>query len=368
MEIKDMTINDIEARAKEIREAMKAEDADLDALTAEVDALEVRKAEIRAEVEARAKEAEKVAKGLVGNIKEEHKEKEKMTDLEIRNSKEYIDAFANYCKTGDDKECRALLTENATGGVLPVPAMVTEIIAEAFKASEILRRTRKASFGGDLKVPFEYAAPAAAYHTEGDDPIDEEALAIGKVKLEIQTLKKWVGISDEALDTMNGEEYLRYIYEEIARGIVKARENAVVAAILAAPQTASTSAPSVPKTGTAAGSIDDLIQAMALLGGGAQDIVCIMTRAQYASYKALAFGAGYAVDPFDGHDVLFNETVTAPIVGDLNGVLENLPKGETPQIKYDDKTRMKQDIVDVLGRLPHACGVVGDKFFAKVSA
>lgn len=368
MEIKDMTINDIEARAKEIREAMKAEDADLDALTAEVDALEVRKAEIRAEVEAWAKKAEKIANGELGEEKEKYEERKKMTDLEIRNSKEYIEAYANYCKTGDDKECRSLLTENATGGTLPVPAMVTEIIAAAFKASPILSRTRKANFGGDVKVPFEYAAPAAAYHEEGDEAIAEEALSIGKVKLELQTLKKWVGISDEALDTMNGEDYLRYIYEEIARGIVKAREKAVVDAILAAPQTASASAPSVPKTGSAAGAITDLINAMALLGEGAEDVVCIMTRAQYATYKGLQFGAGYAVDPFDGHEVMFNENATAPIVGDLNGVLENMPKGETPQIKYDDKTRMKEDMVDILGRLPHACAVVGDKFFAKVSA
>jgi hypothetical protein len=79
-------------------------------------------------------------------------------------------------------------------------------------------------------------------------------------------------------------------------------------------------------------------------------------------------GANYAVDPFDGLEVLFNDTVTAPIIGDLNGVMMNLPKGENVEIKYDDRTRMKEDLVDVLGRQPAAIEVVGNKFFAKVSA
>ena len=39
MEIKDMTINDIEQRSVEIAEAMKAEDADLDAINAALTAL-----------------------------------------------------------------------------------------------------------------------------------------------------------------------------------------------------------------------------------------------------------------------------------------------------------------------------------------
>lgn len=367
MEIKDMTINDIEARAKEIREAMKTEDADLDALTSEVDALEVRKAEIRAEVEARAKEAEKVANGLIGKVKEEHKEKEKMTNMEIRNTQQYIDAFANYCKTGDDKECRALLTENVSG-VIPVPEFVGEIIAKRLESSKILSRVRKMEAAGNVKVSFEYGAPAAEAHTEGDEAIAEEELLLGIVTLVPTTWKKWVGISDEALDTMEGRAYLEYIYDEIARGIVKARENAVVAAILAAPQTATASAPSVPKTGTAAGNIADFVNARALLSSAAEDLVILCTPAQYAQYRALQMAANYGVDPFDGLEVLFNDTVTAPIIGDLYGVLENLPRGENVQIKYDDKTRMKEDIVEVLGRLPSAIEVVGDKYFAKVSA
>ena len=167
---------------------------------------------------------------------------------------------------------------------------------------------------------------------------------------------------------MAGEDYLRYIYDEVARGIIKAEENAVVAKILAAPQTATASRPAVAKTGSAAGAITDFVNARALLSSAAEDLVLIMTPAQYATYRGLQMGATYAVDPFDGLEVLFNDTVTAPIIGDLSGVMMNLPKGESIEFKYDDRTRMKLDLVDILGRQPAAIEVVGNKFFAKVSA
>ena len=33
---------------------------------------------------------------------------------------------------------------------------------------------------------------------------------------------------------------------------------------------------------------------------------------------------------------LTNDTVTAPIIGDLSGVMMNLPKGDAIEFKYDD--------------------------------
>jgi HK97 family phage major capsid protein len=222
---------------------------------------------------------------------------------------------------------------------------------------------------GNVKVGFEISAPAAGTHTEGSaTPVAEEELALGIVNLVPVTYKKWVSISDEALDSMAGEEYLRYIYDEVARGIIKAEENAVVAKILAAPQTATTSAPAVAKTGAAAGAITDFVNARALLSSAAEDLVIICTPAQYAQYRGYQMSANYAVDPFDGLEVLFNDNATAPIIGDLSGVMMNLPKGDAIEFKYDDHSLMTSDMVRILGRQPAAIGLVGNKFFAKVSA
>lgn len=363
MEIKDMQMADIEARSAELVDAMTLEDADIENIKAEVTALEERKAQILAEAEARKTEIEEAMKGT-----EITKERKEEPTMEIRNTKEYIDAYARYIKSGDEKECRSLLTENVTGGVLPVPEFVYGIVAKRLESSKILSRVRRMTAKGNVKVGFEYAAPAATAHTEGGAAVDEESLSIGIVTLIPTTWKKWVAISDEALDTQSGQDFLTYIYDEVARGIIKARENAVVAAILTAPQTATATAPAVAKTGSAAGAITDFVNARALLSDAAEDLVIIMKPSDYATYRGLQMAANYGVDPFDGLEVLFNDTATAPIIGDLAGVMENLPNGDEIQFKYDDKTRMKQDLVDILGRQPSAIAVVGEKFFAKVAA
>ena len=364
MEIKEMQMSDIEKRSAEIEELLKSEDADIESLTKEVEEMESRKAEILAEVEQRKKEMEEALKS--SKEVEEFREEE-LNMEEIRNSREYIDAFAKYVRTGNDKEVRALLTDN-NSGVIPVPAFVGEIVAERLKESKILSRVRRMEVGGNVKVGFEYDAPAAGKHTEGGDPIGEEQLKLGIVTLVPSTYKKWVAISDEALDNMNSEALLRYLYDEVARGIIKARENEVVAKILAAPQVADATHPAVAKTGAAAGDIADFINARALLSSAAEDLVIICTPAQYATYRGLQLNASYAADPFDGLEVLFNDTATAPIIGDLSGIVENLPKGAEVQFKFDDKTDMKSDLVNILGRQPSAIELVGNKYFAKVVA
>ena len=367
-EIMAMGFEELETRRAAIAVELDEADADLiETLNAELDAIEERKATLEAEAEEARKAAEAVAAGAGKPIKT-RKEDRTMTNMEIRNSHEYIEAFAKYVKTGKDMECRTLLSDNVQNGTVPVPDFVAGIVAKRLEVSEILRRVRRMNAAGNVKVGFEIDAPAAAAHTEGGNAVDQEALVLGIVKLVPVTYKKWVQISDEALDSMSGEAYLSYIYDEVARGIIKAEENAVVAAILAAPQTATASAPAVAKTGSAAGAIDDFVQARALLSSAAEDLVIICTPAQYASYRALQMAATYGVDPFDGHPVLFNDTVTAPIIGDLAGVMMNLPKGDAIEFKYDDTSLMTSDMVRILGRQPAAIGVVGNLFFAKVSA
>ena len=367
-EIRTLGFEEIEKRAAEIAaETAEADAETLDALNEELDAIEERKLELNKEVEARKAAIEKVIEGE-GKTIEVKTEERTMANKEIRNSREYIEAYANYVKTGDDKECRALLTDNVNNGVVPAPVFVGDIVAEGVRESEILRRVRTMNAAGNVKMSFEIDAPAAGVHTEGGQAMTEEALVLGIVELIPKTYKKWVGISDEALDTMSGESFLRYIYAEVTRGIIKAQEDAVVAAIEAAPQTATASAPAVAaysNGGTAA--IADFVQARALLSSAARDLVLLMTPAQYAEYRALQMGANYGVDPFDGLEVLFNDTVSSPIIGDLGGILRNLPKGDAIEFKYDDRTRMKEDLVDILGRQPAAIGLVGNKYFAKVT-
>ena len=172
----------------------------------------------------------------------EKREETKMTDMEIRNTPEYIDAYANYIKTGKDAECRSLLTENASGSIA-VPELVYDIVKTAWERDGITSRVKKAYIKGNLKVGFELSAGDATIHTEGQQ-VSEESLVLGTIELVPKSIKKWVAISDEALD-LRGEAFLRYIYDELTYKIAKKAADQLIAEIVAC-GTVSTTTPTIP--------------------------------------------------------------------------------------------------------------------------
>ena len=227
-EIMTLGFEDLEQRKAAIAIELDEADADqIETLNAELDTSEERTKALNLEIEESRKAAEAVAKGAGVEI-ETRKGEHEMTDMEIRNSHEYIEAFAKYIKTGDATECRTLFSDNTQNGAVPVPSFVADIVAKRLEDSEILRRVRRMEAAGNVKVGFEISAPAASQLSEGHEAITEEALTLGIVNLVPKTYKKFVQISDEALDSMSGEAYLSYIYDEVARGIIKAEENAVL--------------------------------------------------------------------------------------------------------------------------------------------
>ena len=121
MNVEEMKMDDIEVRSAQIKEELEKEDADIDALTAEVEKLEARKAQILEEVEQRKALLEEVNATAVEI--EEKPQEERKVEIEVRNTKEYALAYAKYIRSEDDKECRALLTENGSGTVA-VPEFV----------------------------------------------------------------------------------------------------------------------------------------------------------------------------------------------------------------------------------------------------
>jgi HK97 family phage major capsid protein len=140
MDIKTMSIDELIERRSAIAAELDADGADLDALEAEVRSINE---ELEARKAAEAKKAElrkAVANGAGTPIKTE--ERTSMTNAEVRNSKEYIEAFAKYIKTGKDTECRGLLTENVSGTV-PVPDFVEGRIRTAWENDEIFSRVAK---------------------------------------------------------------------------------------------------------------------------------------------------------------------------------------------------------------------------------
>lgn len=358
MEIKEMTIEQLEERKEAIVAELDAPEADLDALEEEARAIreeiESRKAEEAKRNEIRAS----VASGA-GIVTEKIKEEEtkKMTNEEIRASKEYVDAYANYIKSGDDKECRALLTETVSGTV-PVPVMVDGIVRTAWENDPILSRVRKTYFRGNLKVAFERSATAAAIHTEGTSAPTEESLVLGIVTMIPRNIKKWIRISDEAVAT-GGEAFLRYIYDELTYQIVKKISEEVVKGIAGASTTHSATAVGVPAV-SAAPALGTVAEALGNLSGEATNPVVIMNRLTWALFKKAQYAGNFAVDPFEGLTVLYSDGLPAyatastsavyMMVGDLDGVQANFPEGENVVIKWDDLSEAESDLVKVVGR------------------
>lgn len=381
MEIKEMTLTDVEARLSEcdsIRETSENPE-ELETLANEVKELEERKVELK-DLEERNVFAQEIEENKVTpEVIEERKEERKMVDVkEYRNSEEYINAYAEYIKTGKADECRALLTTNVgAAGEVAVPDFVYDIIKTDWLKSGILALVKKVSVQGNLKVQFELSAGDAVIHNEGSGAVSEEELALGVVTLIPESIKKWISISDEVLD-MRGEAFLRYIYDELTYRIAKKVESVLIGKIKTLSTSASENAVCAKqvKAGAAVGTI---ATALGQLNAEASNPVIVMNPATKAAYISAAMNADYAVDPFCGLNVILTNDLPAlsaasendvyAIVGDFGyGALANFPNGDSIQIKVDDKTAMTSDLIKILGREFVAVEPIANRAFVNITA
>ena len=361
-DLKELSIEQIEERKNAIVDELDNEGADLDALESEMrslnDEIEVRKADEAKKAEIRQAIADEKVEVVTVEERKMQGERNMKTNDEVRASKEYVDAFARYLVSENDAEVRALLTENVAGGSVPVPSLVDEIIRTAWEKNDILARVRKTNIRGNLQVAFERVATAAGVHTEGAAAPSEETLKLGIATMVPGNIKKWISVSDEAI-AMGGEALVRYVYDEVTYQIVKKLADLVVNDIKTAP-TSATSVAACAAAITAAPGVTTIAQAFANLSDEATDPVIIMNKLTYANFVTAAASASYAVDPFMGLPVLFNNSLPAydsasatnvyAIVGDLNGAQVNYPEGEGVAIKYDDVSLAEKDLVKIVGR------------------
>lgn len=383
MEFKDMEMPALEQRIAAIKEEAQLlgdTDEDLEKL----EALKEERAAIDQEIEARRaaeaerrKAAEEIVRGA-GEVTEEApaERKAEMENIEIRNTKQYIDAYAEYIKTGKDEEVRALLTENVSGTV-PVPEFVYDLVKTAWERDGITRLVRKSYIKGNLKVGFEISASGATVHTEGQTGPSEETLVLGVVNMIPKNIKKWISVSDEAL-SLRGEAFLRYVYDELTYQIAKKAAEELLDKIVACGTVGTTTQVAVPvvKATTISNSI--IAQAIGSLGDEAVAPVAVMNKQTWSAIKVAQAAANYAYDPFEGLPVVFNNHLKAfsaassnetyIIVGDFNqGALANFPDGEEIRFTFDDITLATDDMVKIIGKEYVAIEPVAPYAFVKVT-
>lgn len=360
------TIEEINARVEELRKKIDGlSDMDeIKAINVELDELFEERKKLQETAAAAEALRKRIAEGA-GTTVENHNG-ETRTLKEIRNSQEYINAYAEYIKTGNDAEVRSLLTKNVDGGAIPVPEFLQEMIETAWENDEIMSRVDRTFIRGNLKIPFELSADGAYVHVEGTTAPTEEALTFGLVSLVPETIKKWVSFSDEVVD-MKGEAFLRYIYDELTYRIIKKLSDECVDDITTASSSSGSTAIGVPQVTMEPG-VTTIPTAVANLSEDARNVVVIMNRLTEVNFIEARAAGNFAIDPFAGLPRVYTShlpaysTATAgsgvyAIVGDLAGMRVNYPNGDGVVIKYDDVTRKKEDIVEVLGRQYAAHGI-----------
>lgn len=373
---------EVEARANGLSPlAETAEEPEIEAREKELAEIEERRSELlkrKEELEATLRAAAAVEENPNSATEITPEERgNKMEKVEFKNSPEYIDALARSIKTGDMTELRSILTENASGGEVPIPDFAEERIRTAWDSDEILNRVGKTYVKGNLKIGFEISGTDAVIHVEGDEAPTEEELHLGIVSLIPQSLKKWITVSDEVLD-MKSQEFLDYIYDELGHRIAKLAADIVVSKIIALPTASTATAPAAAVLKMDPSAIT-CVNAIALLSDEATDNVAIMNKLTWAAFKSITTGDGYPLqDPFNGLPVLFNNTLPAittaseddvyMIVGDLaNGFRANFPNGEEIKVKTDDLSLAEADLVKFVGRKYVALEAVAPFRFTNVT-
>ena len=362
---------EIEQRKIEIDAELEKPEADLEALEEETRKLAEESETLKIQLEELKKAAEeaeetrrKIAEGEIGDTKEKHQEEKTMTDLEIRGSKEYAEAFKKYIITGDDKECRSLLTTNASGDV-QVPVLVENTVKHAWESNAFLSKVRKTFFRGNLKVPFEKSNTDAYVHTEGTTGLTEEDLQLGIVTLTPANIKKWIKISDESI-AMGGEEFVSYIYNELAQRIMEKLVKELVAKVNAADTTHGDTAIGIPKVTEAPG-VTVAQNAADQTSEEATDLCIALNPLTIAAFRDAAAAGNYGIDPFAGLTVVKCSALPAyssatdnqmyAIVGDLKGLQVNYPEGEGVVTTWDPYTFAEDDMVKVVARQYAGYGV-----------
>lgn len=380
-EIKALDYDALTQRIADIKVEMESEDSDIEALSAEVDLIEKRKAELKAAANEAAEKRAMIAEKLEADVIEERKEEEtKMTNMEMRNTPEYGKAFVKGLLADDFTEARALLTENVTGGTVPVPEILETEIKNAWEDAQFLQFAKRTSYKGNVKVGFEVSATGAAVHVEGANAPTEETLVWGTVELKAESIKKWITVSDEALEGTTIDT-LGEIYKEVAQRIVEKAEEIAIGKIIAAPATTSAAnGPGVPVYSVSTITADTIVNAVALLSGKAKDLRIVMNRQTKAAFEAVALGLQYGADIYDGlkDRILYSDALPAfsaaaagetfVIIGDIGyGFQANFPAGNDVKIKVDDLSLAEKDLVKIVGRQYVGMGVVAPKAFVKIA-
>jgi len=168
MEIKEMNIEQVEARLADIKGLIDTAE-NLEELSAEVDALNERKAEINAEAEKRAAILENIAEKETGTVVREMEKENTMEERTFAvDTKEYRNAWLkNLAGQPLDVEERAAMTT-----VNVIPTITENTIINRLKENSLLQYIDFTQFSGCVDIPV-YSANGDAAWSDTNEQQDE---------------------------------------------------------------------------------------------------------------------------------------------------------------------------------------------------
>ena len=391
-------IKKAEARNEEIAKSLEERKASFD----EEKDIEAREKLIK-DVEALKEEARAINDKIVElrKVYEEMKGKEKTMDLlnnvnpsviegrnanvDYRSTAEYADVWAEYAKTNQrsafgrfnytdanvQNEVRTLATSVAN---IPVPTILQTAIETAWvEYGKLSRLVTKTFIRGLLSIPYEASATGANWHAEGSEAPAEEEITFGSLSIEPMMIKKWISLTDELL-ALTGEDFVRYIADELVYRVVLKLDEAIINGTLTNGKgvlgiTKDTNVPAIKKSASF-NVVNEALAELKFVDGAS---VTMNPKTYFDTMMGLTDTAGrpiysVAMDNtmkpkyyLSGLPVEFTDALPAystasanedyMVVGNLKAFRLNMPNGDGVETMADPYTKATEDIVRFIGKL-----------------
>lgn len=319
-------------------------------------------------LEEKAEETEeKAEEPMVEEPKEERKMNTNFDNVSVRNNEdyrssvEYRRAWVNAI-IGDAKELNAFKEERglSTASATLVPTYIADKIQHTWEANKLINEVSVILSSAKLSFPVETSSTGASFHAEGGEAIAEEELTLVDVLLQPMTIKKYLSVTTELIDS--GEEAIMdYIAEEIAYHIIKLASDSVINGQLQSGKGVEGVVNSALANAVSGGTLDatTIYKGLATLVDVAEPVAVMNPTDFYGEIMGLMDTTGrpifsqYGAEKFvNGCRVILSSAVpnNKIIVGDLKAFKLEMESRE-PRFVFDPYTSAREDKVNVVGRL-----------------
>jgi HK97 family phage major capsid protein len=302
-----MKLNEIEERLSAIKVELDNENADIDALTEEVENLKEARKVILDLAEKRKALVDEVANAPAPQIIKEFKEERKLDFTQ--ESKEYRSAFLKKLQNKElnEVEQRAYTSASGSAGAAIPTETANVLFSKMVKVAPMLSEITLMRVAGNVKFVTEGVRTAAEQHTENTSIIESTDTMV-EVSLSGYEFNKLLYIS-KTVETMAIDAFEGWLSDIIAEDIAAGIENAIINGNgstapkgIAYAATWATASNWVEVTGTATIAYTDILSAISKLPARYD------SNAKFLASKSMVYQGIAAIKDTSGRPIMINDT------------------------------------------------------------